>query len=123
MAEARPLQGRFVVDTNILAYYVLGTEPFNEELDGVFSMPLELIAPDSWQEESFERTLAGQPFSDNLSNWTVPVGSLWREALVAVEQVSRDRQAARTGVSRVSCRVDSSNSILPVEISQNCLYS
>jgi predicted nucleic acid-binding protein len=100
MAEARPLQGRFVVDTNILAYYILGTEPFNEELDGVFSMPLELIAPDSWQAEFLNvlsQTIRFRKISlfhglelleevGGLLSWTVPVGSLWREALVAAEE-------------------------------------
>jgi len=100
MAEARPLQGRFVVDTNILAYYALGTEPFNEELDGFFSMPLELIAPDSWQSEFLNvlwQTIRFQKISlfcglelleevGKLLSWTVPVGSLWREALVAAEE-------------------------------------
>jgi predicted nucleic acid-binding protein len=100
MAEGRPLQGRFVVDTNILAYYVLGTEPFNEELDGVFSMPLEMIAPDSWQAEFLNvlwQTIHFQKISlfhglelleevGRLLSWTVPVGSLWLEALAAAEE-------------------------------------
>jgi predicted nucleic acid-binding protein len=100
MAEARPLQGRFVVDTNILAYYVLGTEPFNEELDGVFSMPLELIAPDSWQAEFLNVLWQTTRFREislfhglelleevgRLLSWTVPVVSLWREALVVAEE-------------------------------------
>ena len=100
MAEARPLQGRFVVDTNVLAYYVLGTEPFNKELDEVFSMPLELIAPDSWRAELLNvlwQSIRLQKISlfcglelleevGRLLSWTVPVGSLWREALVAAEE-------------------------------------
>jgi hypothetical protein len=51
LAEARTLQGRVVVDTDILAYCVLGTEPFREEVAWLLSMPLEMIAPDSWQRE------------------------------------------------------------------------
>ena len=100
MAEARPVQGRFVVDTNILAYFALGTSPFKEELDGVFSMPLELIAPDSWQAEFLSvlrQAIRFQKISvfhglelleevGRLLSWSVPVGSLWREALVAAEQ-------------------------------------
>ena len=100
MAEACPLQGRFVVDTNILAYYVLGTEPFREEVAELFLEPLELIAPDSWQSEFLNvlwQTIRFQKISlfcglelleevGRLLSWTVPVGSLWREALVAAEE-------------------------------------
>jgi len=100
MAEARAAQGRFVVDTNVLAYYALGTEPFREEVAWLFSMTLELIAPDSWQSEFLNVLWQAIRFGaislfhglelleevGRLLSWTVPVGSLWREALVAAEE-------------------------------------
>ena len=100
MAEACPLQGRFVVDTNVLAYYVLGTEPFCEEVTEIFMKPPELIAPDWWQSEflnvvwqavrlrgiSLFHGLELLEEVGRLLSWTVPVGSLWREALVAAEE-------------------------------------
>ena len=51
-------QRRYVVDTNVLAYYAFATTPFSDELSVLFSQPFELFAPDS-----------------------CPVYSLWREAL------------------------------------------
>jgi predicted nucleic acid-binding protein len=100
MAEASPLQGRFVVDTNILAYYVLGTVPFNEEVAELFFSPLELFAPDSWQSEflnvlwqairirsiSLLHGLELLEEAGRLLEWSVPVNSLWRDALVAAEE-------------------------------------
>ncbi len=102
MAKESPQQRRYVVDTNILAYYALNTAPFNEEVSVLFSEPFELIAPDSWYSEFLNivwQTIRFQDISldhglelleevESLLNWSVPVYSLWREALVVAEEYS-----------------------------------
>jgi len=99
MAEESTQQRRYVVDTNVLAYYALGTPPFSEELSVLFSEPFELIAPDSWQSEFLNvvwQSIRFQGISlyhglelleevESLLNWSVPVWSLWREALVVAD--------------------------------------
>jgi predicted nucleic acid-binding protein len=100
MAKASTRQRRYVVDTNVLAYYALSTVPFIEEVSVLFSEPFELIAPDSWYSEFLNvvwQTIRFQDISlehglelleevENLLNWSVPVYSLWREALVIAEE-------------------------------------
>jgi predicted nucleic acid-binding protein len=100
MAEESTRQRRYVVDTNVLAYYALSTVPFIEEVSVLFSEPFELIAPDSWYQEFLNvvwQTIRFQGISldhglelleevESLLNWSVPVGSLWREALVSAEE-------------------------------------
>ena len=46
MAEESPQPRRYVVDSNVLVYYALGTPPFHEEVSVLFSKPFELIAPE-----------------------------------------------------------------------------
>jgi predicted nucleic acid-binding protein len=102
LAEARTPQERYIVDTNILAYYALGTEPFREEVVELFSMPLVLISPDSWQSEFLNVVWQAVRLREislyhglelieevgSLVDWSVPVWSLWREALVTAEEHS-----------------------------------
>ena len=100
MAEAGSQAGKFVVDTNVLAYYALRAAPFHEEVPALVSEPLELIAPDSWRSEflsviwqavdsggiAMEDGMELLEDVERLLDWSVPVSWLWREAIVcAVE--------------------------------------
>jgi len=49
MARRRPL--KVVVDTNVVAYYLLAAEPFVEEVRGFWHRPLDLAAPALWEAE------------------------------------------------------------------------
>lgn len=42
---------RVVVDTNVIVYYLLGTEPFVEEVKAFWATVTEPIAPTSWEAE------------------------------------------------------------------------
>ncbi len=100
MAKESTEQRRYVVDTNVLAYYALATTPFSEELSVLFSQPFELIAPDSWypeflnvvwqatrvQDIALDHGLELLEEVEGLLNGSVPVYSLWREALVVAEE-------------------------------------
>jgi predicted nucleic acid-binding protein len=100
VVEASASERRFVVDTNILAYYALGTAPFHDEISRLFSLPFELIAPVSWRSEflnviwqtirfqaiSLEHGLKLLDEAESLLNWSIPVGSLRREALVFADE-------------------------------------
>jgi predicted nucleic acid-binding protein len=100
MAEKGTQPRRYVVDTNVLAYYAFNTPPFNEEVSSLFSTSFELIAPDSWYAEFLNVVWQAIRFQDispgyglelldeveRLLNWSVPVHSLWREALVVAEE-------------------------------------
>ena len=102
MAKESTQPRRYVVDTNVLAYYALSTSPFCEEVSEVFSKSFELIAPDSWYSEFLNvvwKTIRFQDISlyhglelleeaERLLDWSVPVGSLWREALVVAQEYS-----------------------------------
>jgi predicted nucleic acid-binding protein len=100
MVETSPPPRRYVVDTNILAYCALHTIPFYDEISALLAEPLELLAPDSWRSELLSvvwQSIWSQGIAlddglelleqvERLLNWSVPVGLLWREALVcAVE--------------------------------------
>ena len=96
MAEETPAERKFIVDTNVLVYYALNTAPFCEEAAALFSKPFELIAPDSWRVEllnvvwqairseaiSREHGLELLEEAEHLLDRSVPIRSLWREALV-----------------------------------------
>ena len=100
MAERRPAKREFVVDTNVLAYYTLGTTPFCEEISELLSKPVELIAPDSWRAELlnvvWQAARAGAiqvghglellEEVEKLLDRSVPVRSIWREALVCAQE-------------------------------------
>jgi predicted nucleic acid-binding protein len=49
MARNRPLKA--VVDTNVVAYYLLATEPFVAEVRAFWHRPLDLAAPTLWEAE------------------------------------------------------------------------
>ncbi|UCF99865.1 MAG: type II toxin-antitoxin system VapC family toxin [Spirochaetaceae bacterium] len=100
MAEAGAPERRYVIDTNVLAYYALRTAPYCKEVSGLFLQPFELIAPESWQVEllnAISKAIRYRSIDlydglellediESLLNWSVPVRSLWREALVFAEE-------------------------------------
>jgi len=100
MAEESPSERKFVVDTNVLAYYALNTAPYFDETAALFSEPLELIAPDSWRVEFLsvlwqairsdviflEHGLELIEEVEHLLDRSVPIGSLWREAIVCADE-------------------------------------
>ena len=100
MAETGKKPRRFVVDTNVLAYYAFHTTPFHEEVSDFFSLPFELIAPASWYSEflnvtwratrsrniALEDGLVLLEEMECLIDWSEPVHSLWREALVMAQE-------------------------------------
>ena len=49
MARDRSL--KVVVDTNVVAYYLLATEPFVDEVRAFWHRPLDLAAPALWEAE------------------------------------------------------------------------
>lgn len=49
MARHRPL--KVIVDTNVVAYYLLATEPFVDEVRRFWHRPLDLAAPALWEAE------------------------------------------------------------------------
>ena len=49
MARNRPL--KVIVDSNVVAYYLLATEPFVDEVRAFWHRPLDLAAPALWEAE------------------------------------------------------------------------
>src|SRR6185436_11658425 len=49
MARNRPL--KVIIDTNVIAYYLLATEPFVEEVRAFWHRPLDPAAPTLWEAE------------------------------------------------------------------------
>ena len=100
MAEESASQRRYVVDTNVLAYYALDTAPFSEQLSVFFLEPVELIVPDFWYPEflnvvwqavrlrvvALDHGMELLEEAEGLLTGSVPVYSLWREALAVSEE-------------------------------------
>lgn len=86
---------RVVVDTNVVVYYLLGTEPFVEEVRDFWSAVTEPIAPASWEAEvanvlwmssrasilSQAEALTKLEYALALGIQSTPVTSLWKGAL------------------------------------------
>jgi predicted nucleic acid-binding protein len=84
-----------VVDTNVVAYYLLGTEPFAAETRDFWQTVEQAMAPAHWQAEFASvlwmaiRTGALPPedghrrlyFASRLRIRALPIGSLWQAAL------------------------------------------
>jgi predicted nucleic acid-binding protein len=84
-----------VVDTNVVAYLLLGTQPFAGECNDFFEAATHIWAPASWQPEILSvlwmavRNKVIEPeegairlkLSSGLAIRTVPVRHLWRGAL------------------------------------------
>lgn len=87
---------RVVVDTNVIAYFLLGTRPFRQECATFWHMIEEPVAPASWEAELTNvlwmavRTKVISPpealhkldLAVTLGIRTVPVQSLWHGALI-----------------------------------------
>ena len=87
---------RAVVDTNVIAYYLLGTEPFVDEVRAFWSAVTEPIAPASWEAEVANvlwmsvrtnivkntEALTRLEYAVALGIQSMPVTSLWKGALV-----------------------------------------
>jgi predicted nucleic acid-binding protein len=84
-----------VVDTNVVAYYVLGTEPFAMEARDFWRATGQPVAPAHWQAElanvlrmavrtgalSADEGHRRLDFASRLRVRSVPIGSLWQSAL------------------------------------------
>lgn len=84
-----------VVDTNVIAYYLLGTEPFAQEASEFWRSLDQPYAPAHWQAElvnvlwmavrsgtlSSEHAHRRLDFASRLRIRTVAIGTLWQEAL------------------------------------------
>ena len=95
MGSRQPTLGA-VVDTNVVAYYLLRTEPFAEEAARTFRLAGELLAPASWEPELanviWQAVRAGVILRDEarrrlrlaarLGLVSVSVQGLWEGALV-----------------------------------------
>jgi predicted nucleic acid-binding protein len=93
MARRRPL--KVVVDTNVVAYYLLATEPFLDEVRAFWHRPLDPAAPTLWEAEVSNvlwmaaRTglidrrgaLRRLGMAARLGIRSVPIRRLWRGAL------------------------------------------
>ena len=93
MARNRPL--RVIVDTNVVAYYLLATEPFVDEVRTFWHRPLYPAAPTLWEAEVSNvlwmaaRTglidkrvaLRRLGMAARLGIRSVPIRRLWRGAL------------------------------------------
>jgi predicted nucleic acid-binding protein len=93
MARNRPL--KVIVDTNVIAYYLLATEPFVEEVRAFWHRPLDLAAPTLWEAEvsnvlwmAARTGLIDKPMAlrrlglaARLGIRSVPTRRLWRGAL------------------------------------------
>jgi predicted nucleic acid-binding protein len=87
---------RAVVDTNVIVYYLLGTEPFVEEVKAFWSAVTEPMAPASWEAEvanvlwmsaranilNRAEALSKLDYAVALGIQSMPVTSLWKGALV-----------------------------------------
>ncbi|HEX6314159.1 MAG TPA: type II toxin-antitoxin system VapC family toxin [Gemmatimonadaceae bacterium] len=93
MARNRPL--RVIVDTNVVAYYLLATEPFVDEVTTFWHRPLDPAAPTLWEAEVsnvlwmaartglIDKRLALRRLgmAARLGIRSVPIRRLWRGAL------------------------------------------
>jgi predicted nucleic acid-binding protein len=93
MARRRPL--KVVVDTNVVAYYLLATPPFVKEVRAFWHHPLDPVAPSLWEAEvsnvlwmaartgAIDRPMAMRrlALAARLGIRSVPTRRLWRGAL------------------------------------------
>lgn len=93
MARNRPL--KVIVDTNVVAYYLLATEPFVEEVSAFWHRRLDLAAPTLWEAEvsnvlwmaartgliDKREALRRLGMAARLGIRSVPIRRLWRGAL------------------------------------------
>ena len=86
---------RVVVDTNVIAYYLLATEPFVDEVRAFWHRPLDPAAPSLWEAEvsnvlwmaarsgliDKREALRRLGMAARLGIRSVPIRRLWRGAL------------------------------------------
>jgi predicted nucleic acid-binding protein len=86
---------RVVVDTNVVVYYLLGTEPFAEEVKTFWAAVTEPLAPASWEAEVANvlwmsvrakivtpmEAVSRLDYVMGLGIQSVPVTSVWKGAL------------------------------------------
>jgi predicted nucleic acid-binding protein len=91
---------RAVVDTNVVAYLLLGTEPFAEEARALFAKLKEAQAPAIWEAElanvlwmaarqkvvTVEGAAERLTLAESLGIHSVPNRALWKGALVRAHQ-------------------------------------
>lgn len=91
-----------VVDTNVLAYHLLGTPRFAAEAESLLGSADEILAPSLWEAElanvvwmaararviSAEEAPARLALASRLGVRSVPVQSLWRGALLRSLQLN-----------------------------------
>jgi predicted nucleic acid-binding protein len=91
---------RVVVDTNVIVYYLLGTEPFVDEVKAFWAMVTEPIAPASWEAEVANvlwmsvrakivtpaEAVTRLDYAMALGVQSMPVPSLWKGALARAVQ-------------------------------------
>jgi predicted nucleic acid-binding protein len=91
---------RVVVDTNVIVYYLLGTEPFVDEVKAFWKTVTEPIAPASWEAEvanvlwmsvrakivTLAEAVTRLDYAIALGIEAVPVTSLWKGALAKSAQ-------------------------------------
>lgn len=87
---------RVVVDTNVIAYYLLGTEPFRDECGGFWRQVDDALSPATWESEitnvfwmavrtrvfALPDALHRLDLARALGVQSIPVASLWHGALV-----------------------------------------
>ncbi len=87
---------RVVVDTNVIAYFLLGTQPFRQECDTFWRTIEEPVAPTSWEAEltnvlwmavrtkviPLPEALHKLDLAATLGIRAAPIHSLWYGALV-----------------------------------------
>jgi predicted nucleic acid-binding protein len=114
---------RVVVDTNVIAYYLLGTEPFVDEVSTFWSAVTEPLAPSIWEAEvanvlwmatrakvvEHGEALSKLEYAQALGIQSMAVTGLWRGALtrsiqhtVAVYDTLFVELAEREGVPMVT---------------------
>ena len=93
MARDRTL--KVIVDTNVVAYYLLATEPFVDEVRAFWHRPMDLAAPSLWEAEvsnvlwmAARKGVIDKPtalrrlgLAARLGIRSVPIRRLWRGAL------------------------------------------
>lgn len=86
---------RVVVDTNVIAYYLLGTEQFVDEVKAFWSGVTTPLAPASWEAEltnvlwmavrakvlSEGEAIAKLDYVGSLGIDSIPISAMWRGAL------------------------------------------
>jgi len=91
---------KLVIDTNIIAYYILKTEPYYKDVSKLFSKRIDFIAPESWKAEfvnviwlairnkniALDDGIKRLMYADGLIKESYPISTLWSRALILAEE-------------------------------------